>query len=94
MFQNNWFSLHQAMEENGSIHSWIIFGKHVPKLEVVFFSQIIILYLVIVSAVINLSIQNGDPTLWSTLLGSSIGYVLPNPNLKRHKFVSTQSNQI
>lgn len=77
------------MEENTSVQSWIIFGKHIPKHEIVFFSQIIILYIVIITAVVNLSIQNGDPTLWSTLLGSSLGYILPQPNIKLNKITST-----
>ncbi len=79
-----------GMEENTSVQSWIVFGKHIPKREVVFFSQIVILYIVIITAVVNLSIQNGDPTLWSTLLGSCLGYVLPNPSLKSQKVVASQ----
>ena len=64
-----------SMEENASTQTtWFVFGKHIPKREVVFFSQIIILYIVIITAVINLSIQNGDPVLWSSLMSSSIGF--------------------
>ena len=76
------------MDEEGSVNSqWFWFGRHIPKLEIVFFSQIFVLYIVIISAVINLSIKNGDPTLWSTLLGSCLGYCLPAPSIKSHKLV-------
>jgi len=76
------------MDENTSVQSWIIFGKHIPKPEVVFFSQVVIIYIVIITAVVNLSIQNGDPTLWSTLLASCLGYLLPNPSVKTGRFTT------
>ena len=90
MFPSDLVSQLSAMEENGSVQSWIVFGKHIPKLEVVCMSQIIILYIVIITSVVNLSIQNGDPTLWSTLLGSCLGYTLPNPSIKRSKLIPPQ----
>ena len=72
------------LEENTSRDSrWLLFGTSVPTQEVVFFCQVILIYVVVVCSVVNLSIGNGDKTLWSTLLGSCLGYVLPNPTLKR-----------
>ena len=71
--------------------TWYIFGQSLPKQEVVFFTQIIILYIVIITAVINLSLHNGDPTLWSTLLGSCLGYTLPNPTIKRKSIIQSPS---
>ena len=80
---------------NASITSekevWNVFGYHVPKLEVVFFSQIIALYLVIITCLINLTISNGKIELWCTLLSASIGYLLPNPSLKRDKIILQKS---
>lgn len=71
-------------EENTSREShWLMFGKPLPKQEIVFFSQIVIIYIVVVCSIANLSLDNGDKSLWSTLLGSCLGYVLPNPSLKR-----------
>lgn len=64
---------------------WNIFGYHIPKLEVVYISQIIGIYLVIITCLLNLSIQNSKTELWSSLLSASIGYLLPNPSLKRDK---------
>ena len=66
---------------------WNVFGYHVPKLEVVFFSQIIALYLVIITCLINLTITNVKIELWCSLLSASIGYLLPNPSLKRDRII-------
>ena len=74
--------------DNSSEASWYIFGKRVPKVEAVFFTQIIILYIVIITCIVNLSIKNGDSNLWTALLSSSLGYILPNPTIKQSKIKS------
>lgn len=53
-----------------------------PKQEVVFFSQIIIIYTVIIASILNISFGNGPLNLWTVLLSSALGYLLPNPSLK------------
>jgi hypothetical protein len=62
-----------------------MFGKRVPRSEIVFFCQIIILYTVIVTSIYNLSRGHQDGHLWTALLSSSLGYLLPNPTIKRSK---------
>ena len=62
---------------------WHLSGKECPKEEIVFFCQVIILYTVIVVSIYNLAVGHGDSTLWTALLSSSLGYLLPNPSLKR-----------
>ena len=62
---------------------WHIFGTECPKEEIVFLCQVIILYTVIVVSIYNLTVAHDDPTLWTALLSSSLGYLLPNPSLKR-----------
>ncbi len=59
---------------------WHLFGTECPKEEIVFFCQDIILYTVIVVSIYN---GHGDSTLWTALLSSSLGCLLPNPPLKR-----------
>ena len=61
---------------------WSFFGSTIPKAEIVFFAQILILYTVIIVSVYNLSVEHGDSNLWTALLSSSLGYMLPNPTLK------------
>ena len=62
--------------------NWCFLGESVPRSEIVFFVQIIIVYSVIITSLFNLS-QGVEPqNLWIALLSSSLGYVLPNPNLR------------
>jgi hypothetical protein len=64
---------------------WVLFGKHIPKAEIVFFAQVIVLYIVIITSIVNLTLANGVSTLWTALLSSSLGYLLPNPTLEKEK---------
>lgn len=71
---------------------WNIFGYSIPKNEVMYFSQIIALYIVIIMGLINISIKNGDSNLWLSLLSGSIGYLLPNPSLKKETIILQRSS--
>ena len=62
---------------------WHLFDTECPKEEIVLFCQVIILYTVIVVSIYNLTVGHGVSTLWTALLSSSLGYLLPNPSLKR-----------
>lgn len=70
---------------------WNILGKKLPENEVVYFTQVVLIYIVIVTCIINLSRGNGDSNLWTCLMSSCLGYLLPNPKLnsfqKREKAV-------
>lgn len=70
---------------SSSNSNWKWMGYNFPKGEAVFFSQVIILYTVVLSCIVNLSIGGGEDkdTLWVALLGSCLGYMLPNPSLKQ-----------
>ena len=62
---------------------WKLFGSRMPKTELVFFSQVIILYIVIITCIVNLSLGTESSNLWTALLSSSLGYLLPSPSMKR-----------
>ena len=65
---------------------WSFGKKQVPKAEIVFFTQALIVFTVIVSCIYNLSkAERTDETLWSTLLASCLGYMLPSPTLSHKK---------
>jgi len=49
---------------------------------ILFIFQMIIIVIVVSMSIYNLTKQSGDTNLWTALLSSSIGYVLPNPKLK------------
>lgn len=60
---------------------WRWFGSSLPKAEIVYICQIVIVYVIIVTSIANLSFNNGNPELWISLLCSAIGYALPSPTL-------------
>ncbi len=64
---------------------WRLFGSVCPKSQIVFFVQVILVYIVVIVSIVNLTIGRCDEKLWITLLCSSIGYILPNPSLKFNK---------
>ena len=66
---------------------WTLFGRKTQQSKVVFFSQVIFLYIIILTCLVNITIGSKDFNLWSTLLASSIGYLLPSPTLKDRKDV-------
>lgn len=47
-----------------------------------FIFQMIIILIVISTSIYNITKGSGDTNMWTALLSSSIGYVLPNPKLK------------
>jgi hypothetical protein len=51
------------------------------KSELVFFSQVIVVYIVVCMCLYNLTTGHGDSNLWSALLSGSLGYLLPNPKI-------------
>ena len=65
-----------------TVRVWHVFGKRVPRSEIVFFSQVIIIYIVIITCIINLTTYNGRQEVWIALLSSSLGYLLPQPQLE------------
>ena len=62
---------------------WHFFSHKFPKSEVVFFVQVIIIYTVVITSIVNLSLEAENQRLWISLLSSSVGYLLPNPTLKK-----------
>ena len=64
-----------------------IIGHRIGKAEAVFFSQIILIYIIAICSVINLTNGNGNSSLWISLLSGSKGYLLPNPRMKSRTVV-------
>ena len=62
--------------------SWIFLGEKLPRSEIIYFTQILLLFIVISTAIANLSLETGNEQLWITLLCSSVGYILPSPHIK------------
>ena len=64
-----------------STDRWVVWGKHLPKSEIVFLCQTLVIFTVVISAIINISLGNSSET-WLVLLSTSLGAVLPKPKLK------------
>ena len=65
-------------------HRWLFLGNKIPKTEIVFFAQVILVYVVVITSLVNISI--GSPQeFWIVLLTSCLGYLMPNPSLKTNK---------
>ena len=60
---------------------WNVFGSEVPKEEIVFFTQVILIYLIAITSIVNLTMEAKHETLWTSLLSASLGYMLPAPQL-------------
>ncbi|MDJ0933675.1 hypothetical protein, partial [Breoghania sp.] len=73
------------LNDEHSQQSWSVFGARVPRSEIVFFCQVIIIYTVIVTSIYNLTTGHKDGHLWTALLSSSVGILVPNPTIKPKK---------
>ena len=69
--------------ESNSVNDWKVCGREVPRSELVFFSQVIIIYIVVCLCLFNLTTGRDDSNLWSALLSGCMGYLLPNPTIKK-----------
>ena len=77
-------TVRNRISDNPSVF-WRFMGEKVPKAEIVFVCQTLMIFTVIVASVYNLSTNHPDSTLWTALLSSCLGYLLPNPTLKQRK---------
>lgn len=82
------------MDENEEINDersddsnrkWRLFKWTMPRSEIVYFVQVALVYIVVITAVVNLTIGRGDNKLWLSLLTGHLGYLLPAPKLKKKK---------
>ena len=73
-----------AEDSSSSDTPWHLFGTACPKEEIVFLCQVLVLFTVILISIYNLSTGHENSNLWTALLSSSLGYLLPNPTLRRN----------
>ena len=62
--------------------NWKVFGHLVPRSEVVYICQMIIIFIVIISCIINLALNNGNSEMWVSFFGYAFGAMLPQPRIK------------
>ena len=56
------------------------------------FTQIIVVYMIIITSLVQISLRSPDKELWLIFLSSSIGNILPSPGLKFRKQSSLSSS--
>lgn len=78
--------------ENGSGRRNVM-GNRLPNSETVYFCRMIVVYVIIITSIVNLSLQNGKNELWITLLSSANVYALPSPTLKATPMTTYESER-
>jgi hypothetical protein len=70
---------------SNKVPCWNFLGKRVRKPDFVYFAQIFLIYVVVITALTNLTLGRQEiknSKLWIFLLSSCVGYVLPNPSIR------------
>lgn len=69
--------------ENQERKSWIFFGQRVPRSQILFLFQVLVVLIIVIVSIVNLSLSTKceELTVWVALLSSSIGYMLPAPKI-------------
>ena len=78
--------------DNTSVQSSADSKTKIAKNPLTFFTQIIVVYMIIITSLVHISLRSPDKELWLILLSSSIGYILPSPGLKFRKQQSLSSS--
>ena len=68
--------------ENVDTHTWCCSGSWVPRSEIVYLCQVLLILSIVLVSIYNLTNQQGDQQLWLALLCSCMGYLLLNPSMK------------
>jgi len=80
------FDMPHVADNNSASHrssKWHFCGHVFPRSEIVFFIQVLMVFIVAIVSIVNITMQHPDSQLWIALLSSSVGYLLPSP--KMHK---------
>ena len=76
---------HVEMEGSNPSSEWPVFGTKLPKSEIVYFTQVVLIFGVVITSVLMLTVYKEPESnqFWTALLSSAIGYILPHPSLKK-----------
>jgi len=72
-------------QQTRSSSRWEWFGRMVPRAEIEYGVQALILYIVIITAMVNLTLNHEQQNLWIALLCSCLGILIPQPCLKNKR---------
>ena len=60
--------------------------------QIIYYFQIIVIFIIVSTSLINLTLFDTHVCAWASLLSASIAYLLPPPKLKKDKNVSFLPN--
>ena len=83
----------QQQQQQRGTRLWEVFGRRLPRSEIVFFCQTFLIYAVVVTSLVNLTLKNGPINLWIALLGSCLGYLLPHPSIDQRRTDNKERQQ-
>ena len=81
-----------SSDEEGSAHRSTTCCGKIPEKEVIYFCQVILIYIVVIACLLNLILGSGLEALWSSLLSGSVGYLLPGPSICKREDESLVHN--
>ena len=64
---------------------WKFCGAKFPKEEIIYFCQVLTVYIVVITSIVNLCVSDKNTCLWSSLVSGSVGYLLPSPSISKKK---------
>lgn len=62
---------------------WTLCCTKAPKDQIIYCCQLAVALIIIVVGLINITFTENDACLWSSLVSASVGYLVPNPKIKR-----------
>lgn len=68
--------------ENNRVQNWgcLVIHCKLPKSEIMHICMILVVYIIILTSILNLSMVNGNSEIWISLLCSTLRCVLPSPS--------------
>lgn len=76
-----------------NISNWKICCGRFPKQEIIYFTQVLAIYVIIIASLVNLSLSIEKNEIWISLLSICIGFLIPAPTIKDGRFLSDSTIQ-
>ena len=67
--------------DRSRVNTWRGCGGECPSGEVVFFAQVLLIFIVVIAAVVNLAMDTGKTEFWAGIMSACLGYILPSPSI-------------
>ena len=64
---------------------WMFYGTKFSKEDIIYFCQVLMVYIVVITSIVKLCISDTNNCLWSSLVGGSVGYLLSSPSISKKK---------